>query len=181
MAQEPETLRALLCEDDPQLCRAISTILGLYGFGALTVTRSAAQALSVAAETAPHVAVVDLAATAPLGVRIVTVLRGLAPGCAVMVVAAFPSLRRASRDAGADGLVELSDLRPLGTWLSQVRQAAHVGTACECCSPATTSSVPGSKLSLGSLSSAPLTRHRTTTASRQEDPVPRPDDPPPDR
>jgi two-component system KDP operon response regulator KdpE len=52
-------VRVLVVDDDPDLCAAITVSLRAHGFGALAV-ETAREALSVAADSPPDIAVVDL-------------------------------------------------------------------------------------------------------------------------
>lgn len=113
-------LRALLCDDEPSSLLAVSVILDRCGFTVVDETSSASAAITVAQRARPDVVVVDLALAGFRGLRVVSALEAAAPGCAVLVVAPFPSLFQAALDAGAYACCTKADLRILEQALHQL-------------------------------------------------------------
>lgn len=136
MGTSSRSLRAVICEDDPVVRRAlIDTINGLYGIEIAATPTSGAETIAAAAGARPDLVVVDLALAGPWCLRIVPRLLEVAPGSIVVVVVPYPfgSLRDAAVEAGAMSLVELSDLRPLRPCLEHLHTRVHADVGCPCC------------------------------------------------
>lgn len=168
MPTEPPSLQAIVCEDHDGLRRALAVILQRCGFEQIAFAASAREAVTTARAVQPHVVVLDIALTGRAGLRSVGDIRAAVPGCAVMLVCPFPDLRSAALAAGAQDLLDPSDLRPLAQWLSGLRQAAHAGSACDCCAvtsdPSGTAASSGASL-VSSASTKPVSVNSQDTAS----------------
>lgn len=108
-----EPLRALSCNDDAPSRRAVAAILRRCGYDVVGDVRSAAEAIVAAAVGQPDAIVLDLGRTGDLGLGALDALHEASPGCAVIVVSSFETMRSAALEAGAYGFVGNSDLRAL--------------------------------------------------------------------
>lgn len=124
-------LRALACEADARLGRALTILLQGCGFGAVTAVRHPEDVLPVASRVHPHAVVLNLAMSGTMGLRLIPALLEAAPGSALVVVSPFPALHLPALAAGAHEVVDPSDLRPLRRFL----EAEHdrPGLGCLCC------------------------------------------------
>jgi ActR/RegA family two-component response regulator len=111
-AVDPPTA-LLLCGDASVPCDVLLRTVAAAGAEVIVHERRWSEAVHLAADLAPDVAVVDLAVAGSAGVRIVSVLRSALPGCEVVVVTPLPDLDAAAREAGAVEVVRPEDLRPL--------------------------------------------------------------------
>ena len=111
---------ALVCDgDDSSRERLVETAIGA-GFGQVTQTRRGIEAVEHAAATQPSVAIVDLASTGHLGLRVIGAIRSVAPSCLVVLITPFPDLVEPAVAAGAHAVIEQHDLRPLHALLSDL-------------------------------------------------------------
>jgi len=117
-----EPLRGLLCMDDPATRRAVDVLLRRCGYRVIAEVGSAAEAIVAAGIGEPDAVVLDLALTGDLGLGALAALHAASPGCAVIVVSSFDTMRPATLEAGAYDFVGNSDLR--GLWRSLQRLAA---------------------------------------------------------
>lgn len=108
-----EPLRGLLCNDEPATRRAVEVILRRCGYNVIAEVGSAAEAIVAAGVGTPDVMVLDLALTGDLGLGALAALYAASPGCAVIVVSSFDTMRPATLEAGAYDFVGNSDLRAL--------------------------------------------------------------------
>jgi two-component system KDP operon response regulator KdpE len=100
-----EPVQVLLCDDDPQILRALRTLLRPHGFGVVP-TATGEAALAAAAEHAPHAAIIELVLPDLDGVEVCRRLRGWSD-MAIVVLSAVGEERakvRALR-AGVDDYV----------------------------------------------------------------------------
>jgi DNA-binding NarL/FixJ family response regulator len=138
----------LICEDDPGIRNALTTATGLFGFHLAGLVDSGIKAMGAVqlAVEKPDMVVFDLALVGDLGLRFVATLLELAPGCAVVVIAApeFTRLAQVALEAGAMALIDATDLRPFHDSLRSVRNRAHAGSVCPCCQPPTSGTQGGS-------------------------------------
>jgi ActR/RegA family two-component response regulator len=111
-AVEPLTA-LLLCGDVSVPCEVLLRTVAAAGVEVVAHEHRWPEAVHLAADLAPDVAVVDLAVSGSAGVRIVGVLRSAVPGCEVVVVTPLTELDAAAREAGALEVVRPDDLRPL--------------------------------------------------------------------
>ena len=114
--------RGLVCDDEPASRRAVEAILAGCGFEVVASVGSAAEALVATELSSPDVVVLDLALAGDLGLRLIAALRFAQPGCAVVVLSSFTSLRRPALDAGAYDFVADAgaDLRELEACLRRL-------------------------------------------------------------
>jgi ActR/RegA family two-component response regulator len=118
---EPEPLNALLlCGDATVPCDALLRTVAAAGVEVVAHEHRWPEAVHLAADLAPDVAIVDLAVAGSAGVRIVSVLHSALPGCEVVVLSPLPELDAAARDAGACEVVRPNDLRPLTAELTRL-------------------------------------------------------------
>lgn len=108
-----EPLRGLLCNDEPATRRAVEVILRRCGYHVIAEVGSAADAIVDARVGKPDAVVLDLALTGDLGLGALAALHAASPGCAVIVVSSFDTMRPAALEAGAYDFVGNSDLRAL--------------------------------------------------------------------
>jgi DNA-binding NarL/FixJ family response regulator len=108
-----EPLRGLSCIDDPATRRAVDVILRRCGYHVIAEVGSAAEAIVAAGVGKPDAVVLDLALTGDLGLGVLAALHAASPGCAVIVVSSFDTMRPATLEAGAYDFLANSDLRVL--------------------------------------------------------------------
>lgn len=118
-AVEPLTA-LLLCGDASVPCEVLLRTVTDMGVEVVAHDRRWPEAVQLAADLAPDVAIVDLAVAGSAGVRIVSVIRSALPGCEVVVVTPLPDLDAAAREAGALEVVRPEDLRPLTVALARL-------------------------------------------------------------
>jgi ActR/RegA family two-component response regulator len=111
-AVEPATA-LLLCGDASVPCDVLLRTVVAAGVEVVAHERRWSEAVHLAVDLAPDVAVVDLAVAGSAGVRVVSMLRSALPGCEVVVISPLPDLDAAVREAGAVQVVRPEDLRPL--------------------------------------------------------------------
>lgn len=110
----------LLCGDASVPCDVLLRTTAATGFDVVAHERRWSEAVHLASDLAPDVAIVDLAVAGSAGVRSVSVLRSALPGCEVVVVSPLPELDAAAREAGAVEVVRPEDLRPLTAVLQRL-------------------------------------------------------------
>jgi len=108
-----EALRALSCNDDAGIRRAVEVIVRRCGCDLVGDVGAAGEAIVAAKVAEPDVVVVDLALTGDLGLGVVAGLHAVCPRCAVIVVSSFDTMRQAALAAGAYDFVGNADLRAL--------------------------------------------------------------------
>ncbi|HVM04745.1 MAG TPA: response regulator [Acidimicrobiales bacterium] len=108
-----EALRALSCNDDAGIRRAVEVIVRRCGYDLVGDVGAAGEAIVAAGVAEPDVVVLDLALTGDLGLGAVAGLHAVCPRCAVIVVSSFDSMRQAALAAGAYDFVGNADLRAL--------------------------------------------------------------------
>ncbi|MDQ4129798.1 MAG: response regulator [Actinomycetota bacterium] len=113
-------LRAILCHDDPGMRRVIAAHLERAGFAVAGETDRGADAIRLAVEVQPHVAIIHLALLGTLGLRLIPAIDAAAPGCLVIGISPLDTLIRAALDAGARAVVAENDLRGLATELEAI-------------------------------------------------------------
>lgn len=94
-------LRGLVCDDAPASRHAVEAILTRSGFEVVGSFGSVPETLLAAELSAPDVIVLDLALAGDLGLRVIAALQAARPGCAVVVLSPFASLRGSTLEAGA--------------------------------------------------------------------------------
>ena len=124
----PVTGGGLICEDDVGCSRALRAMLRRKGFGIVATVSSADELLAAAAHAEARVILLDLALAGLAGLRIITPLRNLVPGAAVVVLSPFVNLRSAAMEAGAYDLVDLRDPRELERCLERVMAESETRT-----------------------------------------------------
>jgi ActR/RegA family two-component response regulator len=110
----------LLCGDASVPCEVLRRTVVDAGAEVVVHEHRWPEAVHLAANHAPDVAVVDLAVAGSAGVRIVPVLRAAVPGCEVVVVTPLSELDAAARELGALEVVRPHDLRPLTAALARL-------------------------------------------------------------
>jgi ActR/RegA family two-component response regulator len=110
----------LLCGDGTVSCAVLERTVVDAGFEVAAKVRHWSEAVQRVADLAVDVAVVDLALTGSVGVRVVPVLRSAAPSCEVIAISPLAQIDLAVLDAGAVVVVQPDDLRPLTTALRRI-------------------------------------------------------------
>ena len=119
-------MTAVLCDDDPVECSAVTDQLMRAGCGLVVQTSSVVQLLDVVSRTMPDVLVLDLALAGIRGLDVVRDLHQASPTCAVIVLSSFVSLREDAVAAGARALVDVRDLRELDGVLATLTRAIEL-------------------------------------------------------
>ncbi|MFN2555959.1 MAG: response regulator [Nitriliruptorales bacterium] len=114
------TLRALVCQDDAGMRRVVATTLERAGFEVVAETDRGSEAVRLAGEVRPHVAVIHLALLGTLGLRLIATLQAEAPGCLVIGMSPLDTLIAAALDAGAHAVVVESDMLGLAVELEAI-------------------------------------------------------------
>lgn len=132
-AGEARPLSGLVCEDDADIQRAILVLLKQCGFETVAVACSAREAIRLAAHLRPDIAVIDVALAGVRGLRVVGDLTAVSPGCDVIVLSAFETLRERAMVAGAFALCGMSDRRELRRCLAHaLAHRAPQLDGCDC-------------------------------------------------
>ncbi len=108
-----EPLRALFCNDGAASRRAVEVMLHRCGFDVVGDVASAIEAVVAASVGEPDAVVLDLGLTGDLGLGALAALHAASPGCAVILVSSFDTMRAAALEAGAYDFVGNADLRVL--------------------------------------------------------------------
>jgi DNA-binding response OmpR family regulator len=123
--QPPTAL--LLCGEATVPCAVLERTVSDAGFEVVAKVHHWSEAVERVADLGVDVAIVDLALTGTVGVRVVSVLRSAAPTSEVIVLSPLRDVDLASLDAGATEVVYPTDLRPLTAALQRIATArAHV-------------------------------------------------------
>jgi DNA-binding NarL/FixJ family response regulator len=122
--------RALVCDDDPVTSRAVEAILRHCGFSVLPTVCSATEGIAAVTRDAPDLVVVDLATAGERGLGTVEMFGQAQPGCRIVVLSAFESLRLPALAAGAYAFLttSASDLRDLERCLMGVADQLAVAS-----------------------------------------------------
>jgi ActR/RegA family two-component response regulator len=110
----------VLCADASVPCEVIERTLADAGFEVVARVRHWSEAVERVTELAVDVAVVDLALTGSVGVRVVPVLRSASPSSRVIAISPLEDIDLALLEAGAAEVVRPSDLRPLSAALRRI-------------------------------------------------------------
>ncbi len=115
--------RAVVCvpEDGPRL--QIGCVLEDTGFEVLAEVDRGIETLPAVAEFTPDVVVLDVALVGTLGLRLLEVIKTLAPQVAIVALIPLQTFEVALLESGAHAVVPLDDLRRLRELLSEL--AAH--------------------------------------------------------
>lgn len=114
--------RALVCGDGAVSSGALLTIVDRGGFRVLASVDSPERLLWMAATSQPEVIVLHLGVVGFTGLHVVRILKAVAPGCAVVLLSPFVSLRTPAIESGAYDLVDSEDLRELQRCLERLRR-----------------------------------------------------------
>ncbi len=106
-----------------------------YGFEQIEEVGRATAAIEAAARTHPDAIVVDIELAGSRGVGIVAELLTAAPGCAVIVMSQFDSLRFPALEAGAYACIGKTDLRELRRCLTRLDNALRSASSQEGAGP----------------------------------------------
>lgn len=115
---EPAQLAAVF-EGDYQVSRAVATILADRGFAAVSFDERPSDLVATVRSLGAEVVVLELAMVGVQGLQVVRDLLQAVPGCAVLLLSPFDTLRQPALAAGAFALVG-SDLRALDRCLAQL-------------------------------------------------------------
>ena len=116
--QPPAAL--LLCGESTVPCTVLHRAITDAGFDVVCVVGRWSEAVERIAELSVEVAVIDLALTGSIGVRLVPVLRAAAPGCEIIAISPLENIDLTVLEAGAIEVVHPDDLRPLTAALKRI-------------------------------------------------------------
>jgi ActR/RegA family two-component response regulator len=109
----------LLCGEGSVPGALLARTVTEAGFDVVT-TRRWSETVHRAVDLPVAVVVVDLALAGAVGVRLIPVLRAVAPSCEVIAISPLDPVDLASVEAGAAAVVQPSDLRPLTSALRRI-------------------------------------------------------------
>lgn len=100
---EAHTVRVLVVDDTDHVRTVVAMMLGLDGFNVVGTAESGERALELAAETDPHIVVMDLQLPGIDGLETTRRLRADRPGQSVVVYTAYldAQIEQDAREAGA--------------------------------------------------------------------------------
>jgi ActR/RegA family two-component response regulator len=123
----------MVCNADPGSRRAVEAAMQRAGVDVVLTASAVSTIVREARVLGPDIAVVDLALAGEVGLGIVAQLAGAAPGCAVVLLAPFDTLREAAFQAGASELLHAEDIVRLQSCLeglAEARRHRPVGRDC---------------------------------------------------
>ncbi len=106
-------LRVLLCHDNAAVSRVLAAHVERAGFTVAAETDRGSEAVRLAGELRPDIAIIHLALLGTLGLRLIPTLQAAAPGCLVIGISPLDTLVEAALDAGAHAVIVEDDLRGL--------------------------------------------------------------------
>lgn len=100
---QPKAVRVLVVDDTEHVRAVVVDMLRLDGFGVVGQAASVAEALTIAAETDPHVVVMDLKMPGVDGIEGTRLLRAARPGQLVVLYTAYldTAIQAQALEAGA--------------------------------------------------------------------------------
>jgi DNA-binding NarL/FixJ family response regulator len=102
-------LTAIVCDDDPQSRQSVIELASECGFEVVGEFDLAVSAVAVAELTGADVVVLDLTHLGMSSLKAIPLLRDAAPGCDVIVCAAYETVRPAALREGASEVVAKGD------------------------------------------------------------------------
>lgn len=115
---------AVVCDDDYAARQVASFELREAGFEVVAEVALATDLLAVVGALRPDLVVVDVALMGMTGIEAIPDIRLLSPGTAVVVFSAFDTAREAAEAAGADGVVDKTEVARLAGVASALRGLA---------------------------------------------------------
>jgi DNA-binding NarL/FixJ family response regulator len=117
--------RALLCipADDDSRC-AVRAALERSGLAIVSEVARGVDALAAAVEHKADIVVLDLSLVGTLGLRLISLLRTVAPGIVVVALSPFDTLVPAALDAGAAAALTSAELPRLPRLLAELDLSA---------------------------------------------------------
>lgn len=113
-------LRAILCHDDPEMRPVVAATVERAGFAVVAETDRGLEAVRLAGEVRPDVAIIHLALLGTLGLRLIPTLQAASPGCLVVGISPFDTFVAAAVDAGAHAVLIESDIIGLAAELEAI-------------------------------------------------------------
>ncbi len=120
VTQPPLPLRVIVCHDDLAMRRAVVATVERAGLVLAGQSDRGAEAVRLAREVRPDVAIIHLALLGTLGLRLIPTLQGTGPGTLVIGLSPLDSLVGPALDAGAHAVVTENDLRALARELEMI-------------------------------------------------------------
>ncbi len=121
--QSAVPLRAILCHDDPEMRDAVAATIERAGFVLVGKTERGLEAVGLAGDVRPDVAVIHLALLGTLGLRLIPTLQAAAPGCLVVVLSPLDTLVVPALEAGAHAVVAENDVLGLAAELGAIARS----------------------------------------------------------
>lgn len=115
--------RAILCLDEAGMRRAVGAIIERAGFSLVGETDRGLDAVGLAGDVCPDVAIIHLALLGTLGLRLIPTLQAAAPGCLVVAISPLGTLVGAALEAGAHAVVADNDVLGLATELEAIARS----------------------------------------------------------
>lgn len=105
--------RAVLCVAEEVLNLQLRHALQISGFAVVAQVERGIETLPAVADTDPDLILVDVALVGTVGLRLLGMIKELAPGATVVALSPFATIDVHVLEAGADAVVPVDDLRRL--------------------------------------------------------------------
>lgn len=102
-----------MCQDDPDTRSAIVAALSTSGVRLDVHVRDGADAVVLARQRQPDIAIIDIPTAGSLGIQIVQEIRAVAPGCTVIATSPLWDLEHRSIQGRGDALLNSRDITGL--------------------------------------------------------------------
>jgi CheY-like chemotaxis protein len=127
MADE-RRLRVLLVDDEPDMLALLQAVITANSWEVVGRATNGADAMRLAGEIAPDVAVVDYRMPVENGLELAARLRTMRPDIVVVMFSAMDMEREAMASENVDRFVRKGDLRLLQRELDEVYRERHPGS-----------------------------------------------------
>ena len=106
---------AVVCDDDYAARQVAAIEVREAGYEVVSEVALATDLLAVVGALRPSLVVVDVSLLGMSGIEAIPDIRRLSPDTSVVVFSAFDSAREAAMEAGADAVVDKTEVEKLGT------------------------------------------------------------------
>ena len=105
--------RAVICVADEGLRAQLAHALERAGFVTVALLDRGIETLPAVADAAPDLVLVDVSLVGTVGLRLLGMIKELAPHATILALSPFATIDVAVLEAGADAVVPVDDLRAL--------------------------------------------------------------------
>ncbi|MFL5911730.1 MAG: response regulator [Gaiellaceae bacterium] len=109
-----ESRRAVVCDDDPVVCRIVTAVLQRCGYREVEQTPFATVAVDLAEAMQPDLIVLDLNLDGESGLDAIPELRTVAPGSRIVVYSGSGAMKGPARRAGAHAVLNKVSMASVG-------------------------------------------------------------------